>query len=56
MLCDLKKLSVPSFLLLKRYDWYQTESQVIVTIMIKNAQKDDVSVQFLERKVICVCY
>ncbi|NXB96318.1 SGT1 protein, partial [Vidua chalybeata] len=33
------------------YDWYQTESQVIVTIMIKNAQKDDVSVQFLERKM-----
>ncbi|NWX64849.1 SGT1 protein, partial [Promerops cafer] len=36
---------------LMRYDWYQTESQVIVTIMIKNAQKDDVSVQFLERKM-----
>ncbi|NWW73695.1 SGT1 protein, partial [Climacteris rufus] len=34
-----------------RYDWYQTESQVIVTIMIKNAQKDDVSVQFLEKKM-----
>ncbi|NXR17924.1 SGT1 protein, partial [Cinclus mexicanus] len=33
------------------YDWYQTESQVIVTIMIKNAQKDAVSVQFLERKM-----
>ncbi|NXX76025.1 SGT1 protein, partial [Urocolius indicus] len=34
-----------------RYDWYQTESQVIVTIMIKNAQKDDVSVQFLEKEM-----
>ncbi|NXF85495.1 SGT1 protein, partial [Eubucco bourcierii] len=34
-----------------RYDWYQTESQVIVTIMIKNAQKDDVSVQFSEREM-----
>ncbi|NXP22318.1 SGT1 protein, partial [Scytalopus superciliaris] len=33
------------------YDWYQTESQVIVTIMVKNAQKDDVSVQFLEKEV-----
>ncbi|NXI80974.1 SGT1 protein, partial [Rhipidura dahli] len=33
------------------YDWYQTESQVIVTIMIKNAHKDDVSVQFLEKKM-----
>ncbi|NWT00059.1 SGT1 protein, partial [Mionectes macconnelli] len=34
-----------------RYDWYQTESQVIVTIMVKNAQKDDVSVQFSEKEV-----
>lgn len=24
--------------------------------MIKNAQKDDVSVQFLEKKVICIGY
>ncbi|NWQ95476.1 SGT1 protein, partial [Burhinus bistriatus] len=34
-----------------RYDWYQTESQVIVTIMIKNAHKDDVSVQFSEKEM-----
>ncbi|NXP46094.1 SGT1 protein, partial [Heliornis fulica] len=34
-----------------QYDWYQTDSQVIVTIMIKNAQKDDVSVQFSEREM-----
>ncbi|NXU88720.1 SGT1 protein, partial [Xiphorhynchus elegans] len=34
-----------------RYDWYQTESQVIVTIMVKNAQKDDVSVQFSEKEM-----
>ncbi|NXW80940.1 SGT1 protein, partial [Hirundo rustica] len=47
----LNEISLPSFFLFKRYDWYQTESQVIVTIMIKNAQKDDVSVQFLERKM-----
>ncbi|KGL91177.1 Suppressor of G2 allele of SKP1, partial [Charadrius vociferus] len=33
------------------YDWYQTESQVIVTIMIKNAQKDAVSVQFSEKEM-----
>ncbi|NXE21500.1 SGT1 protein, partial [Ardeotis kori] len=33
------------------YDWYQTESQVIVTIMIKNVQKDDVSVQFSEKEM-----
>ncbi|XP_062422909.1 protein SGT1 homolog isoform X2 [Rhea pennata] len=34
-----------------KYDWYQTESQVIVTIMIKNAQKDAVSVQFSEKEM-----
>ncbi|NWU65801.1 SGT1 protein, partial [Pterocles burchelli] len=39
------------FFLFSRYDWYQTESQVIVTIMIKNAQKDDVSVQFSEKEM-----
>ncbi|NXJ12612.1 SGT1 protein, partial [Odontophorus gujanensis] len=33
------------------YDWYQTESQVIVTIMIKNAQKDGVRVQFSEKEM-----
>ncbi|NXY47257.1 SGT1 protein, partial [Ceuthmochares aereus] len=38
-------------LLAKGYDWYQTESHVIVTIMIKNAQKDDVSVQFSEKEM-----
>ncbi|NXF68799.1 SGT1 protein, partial [Ciccaba nigrolineata] len=34
-----------------RYDWYQTDSQVIVTIMVKNAQKDDVSVQFSDKEM-----
>ncbi|RXM98068.1 Protein SGT1-like [Acipenser ruthenus] len=33
------------------YDWYQTESQVIVTIMIRNAQKDAVKVQFEDKKL-----
>ncbi|NXC26364.1 SGT1 protein, partial [Campylorhamphus procurvoides] len=50
----LNDLSVnfPSFLFFfLRYDWYQTESQVIVTIMVKNAQKDDVSVQFSEKEM-----
>ncbi|NXG04966.1 SGT1 protein, partial [Sakesphorus luctuosus] len=37
---------LPHLFFFSRYDWYQTESQVIVTIMVKNAQKDDVSVQF----------
>ncbi|NWX44521.1 SGT1 protein, partial [Steatornis caripensis] len=44
-------LNVNVFLSFFRYDWYQTESQVIVTIMIKNAQRDDVSVQFSEKEM-----
>jgi suppressor of G2 allele of SKP1 len=32
-----------------RYDWYQTDSHVIVTLMIKNVKKDDVSISFGER-------
>ncbi|XP_007891649.1 protein SGT1 homolog isoform X2 [Callorhinchus milii] len=31
-----------------KYDWYQTESHIIITIMIKNAKKDDVNVEFTE--------
>ncbi|NXB63596.1 SGT1 protein, partial [Struthidea cinerea] len=49
--CFIKDLISPVLGSCVIYDWYQTESQVIVTIMIKNAQKDDVSVQFLEKKM-----
>ncbi|KAM8977499.1 protein SGT1 homolog [Pelodytes ibericus] len=34
-----------------KYDWYQTESQVIITLMIKNVQKNNVHVQFSEREL-----
>ncbi|KAJ6661689.1 hypothetical protein lerEdw1_013211 [Lerista edwardsae] len=34
-----------------KYDWYQTESHVIVTIMIKNAKKEDISIQFSEKEL-----
>uniref|UniRef100_A0A3P9IUZ8 SGT1 homolog, MIS12 kinetochore complex assembly cochaperone n=1 Tax=Oryzias latipes TaxID=8090 RepID=A0A3P9IUZ8_ORYLA len=34
-----------------KYDWYQTESQVIVTVMAKNVPKDSVSVNFLEKEL-----
>ncbi|KAF6084976.1 SGT1-like protein, MIS12 kinetochore complex assembly cochaperone [Phyllostomus discolor] len=34
-----------------KYDWYQTESQVIVTLMIKNVQKNDVNVEFSEKEL-----
>ncbi|TKC39883.1 hypothetical protein EI555_015597, partial [Monodon monoceros] len=36
---------------IKRYDWYQTESQVIITLMIKNVQKNDVNVEFSEKEL-----
>ncbi|KAG8586142.1 hypothetical protein GDO81_005266 [Engystomops pustulosus] len=35
----------------EKHDWYQTESQVIVTVMIKNVQKEDVHIQFAERQI-----
>ncbi|KAI1899176.1 hypothetical protein AGOR_G00058910 [Albula goreensis] len=34
-----------------KHDWYQTESQVIVTVMVKNAKKEDVSVNFEEKEL-----
>lgn len=34
-----------------RHDWYQTESQVIVTVMAKNVPKDGVCVNFMEKEV-----
>lgn len=60
-LCE-EKLSGPSSPVLQstntaqktskyRHDWYQTESQVIITVMIKNVQKDDVHIQFAERQL-----
>ncbi|XP_056620292.1 protein SGT1 homolog isoform X2 [Triplophysa dalaica] len=37
-----------------KHDWYQTESLVVVTIMLKNAQKDNVSVDFVAKKLTAV--
>ncbi|XP_015233533.1 PREDICTED: protein SGT1 homolog isoform X1 [Cyprinodon variegatus] len=34
-----------------KHDWYQTESQVIVTIMAKNVPKDGVRINFTEREL-----
>ncbi|XP_036312390.1 protein SGT1 homolog [Pipistrellus kuhlii] len=34
-----------------KYDWYQTESQVIITLMIKNVQKNDIKVEFSEKEL-----
>ncbi|XP_004844321.1 protein SGT1 homolog [Heterocephalus glaber] len=34
-----------------KYDWYQTESQVIITLMIKNVQKNDVNMEFSEKEL-----
>ncbi|XP_072040253.1 protein SGT1 homolog [Amphiura filiformis] len=35
----------------KRYDWYQTDTQVVIAIMIKKANKDEVKVDYTERAV-----
>ena len=34
-----------------RYDWYQTQADVYINIMIKKLKKEDVSVTFDERRV-----
>ncbi|KAM3837289.1 protein SGT1 homolog [Vipera latastei] len=34
-----------------KYDWYQTDSHVIVTIMIKQAKQEDVNVTFSEKEL-----
>ncbi|XP_063742408.1 protein SGT1 homolog isoform X1 [Eleginops maclovinus] len=34
-----------------KHDWYQTESQVIVTVMAKNVPKDGVCVNYTEREL-----
>ncbi|XP_026867587.2 protein SGT1 homolog [Electrophorus electricus] len=37
-----------------KHDWYQTESEVTVTIMVKNAKKEDVSVTIEEKQLKAV--
>ncbi|XP_036612335.1 protein SGT1 homolog [Trichosurus vulpecula] len=37
-----------------KYDWYQTESQVIITLMIKNVQKNNINVAFSENELSAV--
>ncbi|CAH4036280.1 unnamed protein product [Pieris brassicae] len=34
-----------------KHDWYQTESQVVITILIKNAQSDKVKANYGERSL-----
>ncbi|XP_069495810.1 protein SGT1 homolog [Ambystoma mexicanum] len=34
-----------------KYDWYQTESHVMITIMVKNVDKNDVSVEFSDKEL-----
>ena len=46
------KLSIDTFLTcFTRYDWYQTETHVIITIMIKNTKQENVKVEFGEKTV-----
>ncbi len=42
------------FLVGFRYDWYQTETHVIVTIMLKNVQKEDLSVNVDDTNVCII--
>ena len=38
-------------LLTHRYDWYQTERYVVITILIKNLKKEDVTTNIQEKEV-----
>ncbi|KAM8850545.1 protein SGT1 homolog isoform 2-T2 [Spinachia spinachia] len=44
---ELRTLAVPPV----KHDWYQTESQVIVTVMAKNVPMDGVRVNFMEKEL-----
>ncbi|XP_038056178.1 protein SGT1 homolog [Patiria miniata] len=35
----------------QKYDWYQTDSTVVITLLIKNSKKEDVQVDYTERAV-----
>jgi suppressor of G2 allele of SKP1 len=38
-----------------RYDWYQTETTVVITVMLKNVKKEDLTLDIMERSVgLCV--
>ena len=41
----------PFFTIISRYDWYQTETHVIVTALIKNLKNENVSSNFTENSV-----
>ncbi|KAJ8706314.1 hypothetical protein PYW08_010940 [Mythimna loreyi] len=34
-----------------KHDWYQTESQVVITVLVKNAPKDKVKINYGERSL-----
>ncbi|XP_013773603.1 protein SGT1 homolog [Limulus polyphemus] len=36
-----------------RYEWYQTESHVVITILLKNLKDDDVKIVFLPEDLSC---
>uniref|UniRef100_W5MDG7 SGT1 homolog, MIS12 kinetochore complex assembly cochaperone n=1 Tax=Lepisosteus oculatus TaxID=7918 RepID=W5MDG7_LEPOC len=46
---DFSTSGLIKFQSLFKYDWYQTEPQVIITIMVKNSRKEDVNIQFEEK-------
>jgi HSP20 family molecular chaperone IbpA len=41
----------PSSVRKPKHDWYQTESDVCVTILLKKVKKENVQVTFLEKMV-----
>ena len=38
-----------------KYEWYQTQADVVINIMIKKLRAEDVHVQFAEQSVSIIC-
>lgn len=36
---------------MSRHDWYQTNTHVVLSVLMKNANKDDVTVEFQEAEM-----
>ena len=49
-----KSLYLSSIMFSCRYDWYQTQTHVIVTILLKNVKQEDMNIDIQEKSVSIV--
>lgn len=48
-----KKEAIPMPASKIKYDWYQTDNQIVLTVLIKNLKKEDVSIDFGSNALSC---